>query len=71
MDLILNPCGSRRVVELAQLGSGFLITSEPDEHPPGEAEIVLRVDGRERRRRVFLPDGLGKGSRTARMVKAG
>ncbi|MGH8017408.1 MAG: hypothetical protein ACREIA_03830 [Opitutaceae bacterium] len=71
MDLILDPAGTRRVIEIAQLAPDFLITTDVIEHPPGEAEIVFRVDGHERRWMVRLPDGLGKTSKTARILKAG
>jgi hypothetical protein len=70
MDLILDPSGARHVVEFAQLAPDFLITTDVIEHPPGEAEIVFRVDGDERRWTVLLPDGLGPRSKTARILKA-
>jgi hypothetical protein len=71
MDLILDPAGDRRVVEIAQLAPDFLITTDLVQHPPGRAEIVYRVDGYERRWMVLLPDGLTPASRTARILKAG
>jgi hypothetical protein len=71
MELILDPSGNRRVVEIAQPAPDFLITTDPAQHPPSKAEIVLRVDGYERRWAVLLPDGLAMGSRTARILKAG
>ena len=70
MDLILNPSGTPRVVEIAQLAPDFLITTDLVQHPPGPAEIVFRVDGKERRWMVVLPDGLGPTSKTARILKA-
>jgi hypothetical protein len=69
MDLILDPSGSRRVIEIAQLAPDFLITTDRWEHPPGKAEIRYRVDGKERRWMVYLPDGLGPTSKTARILK--
>jgi hypothetical protein len=45
-------------VPVAQLGPDFIILCEGVNHPPSEAEMVLRVDASESRWAVFLPDGL-------------
>jgi hypothetical protein len=71
IELILDPAGQRTVVPVAQVGAGFLVTSESVECSPTDAELVLRVDGSERRRAVRLPDGLGTESREARILSAG
>lgn len=71
MDLILDPSGSRRVVEIAQLAPDILITTDLIEHPPCAAEIVFRVDGAGRRWKVLLPNGLSSTSQTARILKTG
>jgi hypothetical protein len=72
IELLLDVKREVRIVPVAQVGPGFLLTRELVEHAPTEAELVLWVDGREDRRRVLLPDGLGRGgSKTARISKAG
>ncbi|BET68602.1 hypothetical protein ASA1KI_35200 [Opitutales bacterium ASA1] len=63
IDLILHLEGRRTVVPVAQNGRGFLVTSFPTEAPPTDAELVLRVDGREQRRAIRLPDGSSRESR--------
>jgi hypothetical protein len=55
------------VIPVAQLGPDFLILDDPVEHPPRDAEIVLRVDKNEHRWRVALPDGLSFDRRTIRI----
>jgi hypothetical protein len=50
-----------RVLPIAQLGPDFIILEKSADHPPAEAEIRLSIDGRERRWKVFLPDGLTAG----------
>ena len=47
-----------RVLSIGQLGPDFLILRETAEYPPTEAEISLSVDGRTRRWRVRLVDGI-------------
>ena len=46
------------VLPVGQLGPEFLILRESTEHPPVEAEIVMSIDGRERRWNVYLPEGI-------------
>jgi hypothetical protein len=57
-----------RVLSIAQLGPDFLILEEPVEHPPAQAEILVSIDGRERRWMVYLPDGLTVGARETRIA---
>ena len=45
-------------LSIGQLGPDFLILRDPANHPPAEAEIVMSIDGDERRWRVQLPDGI-------------
>jgi len=45
-------------VPVAQLGPDFIILREGVNHPPAEAEMVLRVDDSESRWTVLLPEGL-------------
>ena len=49
--------GSRRL-GVAQLGPDFIILDEPTEVPPGPGELVVLVDGNEKRRAVTLPAGI-------------
>jgi hypothetical protein len=46
------------VLKIAQIGPHFLMLDQLIEHPPGEAEILMTVDGKEERWRVHLPDGI-------------
>ena len=46
------------VLSIGQLGPDFLILDDPCDHPPSEAEVAVSIDGRERRWRVHLPDGI-------------
>jgi hypothetical protein len=46
---------------VAQLGPDLLILRTPVDHPPGEAEISMTIDGDERRWRVRLPVGVAAG----------
>ena len=45
-------------LNVAQLGPDFLTVRDNIEHPPTEGEIVMSIDGRERRWNVFLPEGI-------------
>ncbi len=47
---------------IAQMGPDFLILQEPAEHPPVKAEVMLSIDGREKRWPVWLPEGLKRHS---------
>lgn len=46
------------LLRIGQLGPTFLILDDAADHPPGEAEIIMSVDGRTRQWRVELPEGL-------------
>jgi hypothetical protein len=59
MELHLN--GS--VLAISHLGPDFFILAKPINHPPAQAEIVMSVDGRERRWWVELPAGVSVASR--------
>lgn len=47
-----------RSLRIGHLGPDFVILDDLADHPPGEAEIVMSVDGRVRRWMVDLPEGL-------------
>jgi hypothetical protein len=50
-----------QVFKIGQLGPDFIILDNPADQPPGEAEIAMSIDGRERRWPVRLPDGVRAG----------
>ena len=54
-------------IAVAQMGPDFLLLDEPVNHPPGEANLVLRVDNNERRWTVHLPNGISAASRRVRI----
>jgi hypothetical protein len=47
-----------RTFAIGQLGPDFVILRNPADHPPAEAEISFSIDGRLRRWRVQLPEGI-------------
>jgi hypothetical protein len=47
-----------QVFSIGQLGPNFLILDDPTDHPVADGEIVVSIDGRERRWRVQLLDGI-------------
>jgi len=53
---------------VAQLGPGVLLLDAPDECPPGDGSIVLRVDGSQRSWTVRLPNGISAGSKRVAIV---
>ena len=46
-----------RTLELAQIGPSDIVLRTPTDLPPGDAEIVMDVDGHQRRWPVRLPQG--------------
>lgn len=54
MDLLV---GERRL-SIGQMGPDFVVLRSAIEHPPGDAEILMVVDGVERRWWVHMPDGI-------------
>ena len=56
-DVCLVLVVAGRTVPLWQIGPNSITLRDPVELPPCEAEIVMYVDGDERRWRVFLPYG--------------
>ena len=53
--------GGRRLA-LAQVGPDHCVVRRSVATPPIEAELVIEIDGDERRRRVFLQDGISEDS---------
>jgi hypothetical protein len=64
MELRLN--GS--VLAISHLGPDFLILTQPVDHPPAQAEIVMSVDGNQSRWAVRLPAGLSIATRRANIL---
>lgn len=46
------------VFSVAELGPSFVVLRNPIAHPPAEAELMLSIDGNERRWQVELVDGI-------------
>ena len=59
MELIVN--GSS--ISVTHMGPDFLLIEPSDDHPPGEATLVLQVDDSERRWNVRLPNGISAASK--------
>jgi hypothetical protein len=64
MELRLN--GS--VLTISHLGPDYLILTEPVDHPPARAEIVMSIDGNQSHWPVRLPAGLSVASRRTRIL---
>ena len=69
-DVRLELCLPDVTLELGQIGPERLILDQPMDHPPCEAEVVLHVDGSERRWPVFLPNGISRNSHIIRTAPA-
>lgn len=67
VDLRLQLCD--RVISLHAVGSERIKIREPIDAPPGPAEVIVCIDGRERRSPVMLPDGLSRDSKYARTIR--
>jgi hypothetical protein len=62
MQLNLNG----HILSIGQLGPDFIMLDDPVDHPPADAEIRIAIDGREKRWRVHLIDGIAAGTRKTR-----
>jgi hypothetical protein len=58
------------ILSISHLAPDYVIVRDPAEHPPTEAEIALSIDGRERRWRVRLVEGISPGRRETRIGPA-
>jgi hypothetical protein len=56
-------------LDLAQIGPDDVIVNQPVDLPPGPAEVVMFVDGRERRWPVLLVEGMSSNCRVAKTVR--
>jgi hypothetical protein len=63
----LNLAVDGRLLSLHAIGPDRITLREAYEAPPGPATVVMRVDGREDRWSVLLPEGLTADRRTARV----
>jgi hypothetical protein len=64
MELRLNG----RIFSIGQLGPDFLMLDDPADHPPAKGEIILSIDGWERRWMVRLPEGFASSGRRRRFA---
>jgi hypothetical protein len=63
MELTVNG----HILPISELGPGFLVLTAGVNHPPTDAEIMLRIDGHEDRWRVRLDDGISAGRTETRI----
>ncbi len=66
IHLHINGC----VLPVAQLGPDFLVLRNPVDHPPGDAQIFMSIDGQEKRWPVHLTDGIDAKKRKTRISPA-
>jgi len=50
-------------IGITHMGPDFLLIEPGEDHPPGEATIVLQVDNSKRQWQVMLPNGISKESK--------
>jgi hypothetical protein len=50
------------------MAPGFLVLSQPFDHPPADAEVTLRIDDSESRWRVHLVEGISTERRKTKVV---
>lgn len=55
-----------QTLELGQIGPDLIHVRTPVSLPPCDADVVMHIDGRERRWPVRLPDGISSHSRLVR-----
>lgn len=65
MHLLVNGL----VLPIAQLGTNFLVLEKAVKHPPADADILVRIDGDEKRWTVRLPEGLQPEERRVPIAK--
>ncbi|HMJ66992.1 MAG TPA: hypothetical protein VK615_16740 [Candidatus Binatia bacterium] len=58
MRLIINGMS----IPIKQMGPDFVFVESRNDYPPGEATIVLQIDGSQRQWQVRLPDGVSRNS---------
>ena len=58
------------VIRITHMGPDFLLIDAPDDLPPSEAYILLRVDDSESEWKVRLPEGISKDSNRVALALA-
>jgi hypothetical protein len=58
-------CGPHGRVDLSRVTPTSVVAREPRDVPPGDADLVVVVDGEEMRTRVHIANGLSRTSRVA------
>ena len=58
-----------RSFSVAQIAPNFIIMETAAEIPPGPATLFIRIEGRETRRTLELPDGATAASTRVRIVR--
>ena len=58
-----------RSFSVAQVAPDFIILQTATEIPPGPAMLFIRIEGRETRRTLELPDGASASSTRVRIVR--
>lgn len=56
------------VLSIGQLGPDFVILDDPTDHPAGQAEVTMSVDGHASRWPVYLVDGIAIGQDKTRIA---
>ncbi len=58
-------CGDRRI-SVAQAGnSGILVRTLDAAVPKGDATLLVEIDGRKKRKKIVLPEGIAEANRFA------
>lgn len=70
-DVQMHLSVNGHVVSIGHLGPDYVILDDPIDHPPGDAQVVLAIDGKERRWQVRLVDGLSASQARARISVSG
>lgn len=68
-DVNLSLIADGRTFPLSQIGPGYAILREPASMEPCDAEIMISIDGNERRFSVRLVDGVVPFDPTIRMMR--
>lgn len=66
----MHVIAGRNHLGVAQVGPDFMIVEDPIELPPTPAELVVQIDGHEKRRSIYLPDGIQKAILRTRIASA-
>jgi hypothetical protein len=55
-------------LEVAQVGDGLCVLRDPRPHPPGDAQLIITIDGHTETHPVFLCHGIAADSREVTFV---